>query len=323
MIGLSHCKVRNTHNSAKQFSFDGGFLRSTALKVFTQAQEGALEILCHYWLAKYCVHVKKSPDDRIVYSSKHRTSSVFTQKFAKKDVSLDPIDHEHCGFPHVHKKGRSKKLPVLPFRASQKESFHGYNMFASAKELSRCNHRLTKLLKPLIAPGVQNLMEDSRQVEHAKVNNAIIAAGGMKQWSLVSSGLKADKFSGNPFMRYLLSKPDKSTVVNYLLFWQSLDEILCEERVMRSSVLSAKNACYPYHCYHYQPVVTDIEEFLFLFVKSDAFKGVFLPTNLQKKMIHFLPKGLGKSLLTSAQMFAFKVTMYVCVCVFVSVCVCL
>ena len=337
VVGLSHCRLQNTRNTAKQFNFDGSFLRSAALKVFTQAQEGALEILCHYWLAKYCLHIKKSPNDRIVYSEKHRTSSMFTQKFAKKDAALDPIDHQHCGFPHVHNKGKSKKLPVLPYRALQEESFHGYNMFASAKELSQYNHRLTKLLKPLIAPGVQKLMEDSRQVKHPKTIAAVKVAGGVKQFSLVSSGLKADKFSGNPFMRYLLSKSDKSTVVNYLLFWQSLEEILCEEKVMRSPVLSRRNACYPYHCYHYQPVVTDIEEFLHLFVKPDAFKGVYLPTALQKKMITFLPKGLGKSLLTSAKHFAFKVDHFqsvglctvVCLCsscgqleVYICVCVC-
>jgi len=300
-------------DTESKFSFDESFIRSAAMKVFAKAQESSLEILCHYWLVKYCVHVKKDlPNDKpaAAYLEKHRTSSIFSQKFSRRDNSLETITHDYCSFPHSNMKRdeqRVKKLPVLSYRTSQKESFHGYYMFSSASELSRYNNTLTRLLKPLIAPSTQNLLETSRKVKQPRSLTAPKAGGAVKEYNIVFAGLKADSISGNPFMRYLLSKPGKMSVVNYLLFWQSIEEVLKEDKIMRRSVLAGRDSCYPYYCYHYQPMVTDIEEFIHLFVKPNAYKGVNLPSTLQKKMVDLLPRGLGKSLLNSAQMFAYKV----------------
>lgn len=314
VTGLSHCKVDGGRAPGSKFNFNGSFIRNAAMRVFAKAQESSLEILCHYWLAKHCVHTKKAPIDKstALYLGKHRTSSVFSQKVVRKDNSLDAVTHDYCSFPHINLKGEEKrtgKLPTLSFRTSQKPSFHGYNMFSTASELSRYNSCLTKLLKPLIAPGTQHLLDASRQIRQPKSLTGPRVAGGIKEYNLISSGLKADSISGNPFMRYLLSKSGKTSVVNYLLFLQSIEEILKEDKIMRRSVLSGRDTCYPYHCYHYQPMVTDIEEFIHLFVKPNAYKGVHLPLTLQKKMIDFLPRGLGKSLLNTAQMFAIKVSL--------------
>ena len=309
ITGLSHCKVGGCKGSESKFNFDGNFVRTAAMKVFAKAQESSLEILCQYWLPKYCVHTKKLLNEKSAVCGKHRTSSVFSQMVARKDNSLDTITHDHCTFPHINLKEEqmARKLPTLSYRTSHKQSFHGYNMFSTASELSRYNSTLTKLLKPLIAPGTQTLLDAARMVKQPKWLTGPRVAGGIKEFNIISSGLKADSFSGSPFMRFLLSKPGKTTVVNYLLFWQSIEEILKEDKIMRRSVLSGREACYPYHCYHYQPVVTDVDEFIHLFVKPDAYKGVNLPIWLQKKMIELLPKGLGKSLLNSAQMIAVKV----------------
>lgn len=312
VTGLSHCKVDGGKGAESKFSFDGSFIRNAAMKVFAKAQESSLEILCHYWLKKHCVHSRKVPNDEsaMAYNRRHRTSSVFSQKITKKDNSLNTITHDYCSFPHINLKGEGQRVGMLPAlldRTSKKQSFHGYNMFSTASELSRCNNTLTKLLKPLIATSTQNLLDASRQVKQPRSLTAPRVAGGIKEYNIISSGLKADSISGNPFMRYLLSKPGKSSLVNYLLFWQSIQEILKEDKIIRRTVLAGRDTCYPYHCYHYQPMVTDIEEFIHLFVKPNAYKGVHLPLTLQKKMIELLPRGLGKSLLNSAQMFAIKV----------------
>ena len=312
VTGLSHCKVDSGKGPQSKFNFDGSFIRSAAIKVFAKAQDSSLELLCHYWLAKHCVHAKRTSNDKPTgsYLGKHRTSSVFAQKITKKDNSLDAVTHDYCSFPHINSKSeeiRAGKLPTLSYRASQKTSFHGYNMFSTASELSRYNSSLTKLLRPLIAPGTHSLLDAARQVKQPSSLTGPRVAGGIKEYNIISSGLKADSIGGNPFMRYLLSKPGKASVVNYLLFLQSIEEILKEDKILRRSVLSGRDTCYPYHCYHYQPMVTDIEEFIYLFVKPNAYKGVRLPLTLQKKMMELLPRGLGKSLLNSAQIFAIKV----------------
>ena len=314
VTGLSHCKVDGSKETESKFTFDGSFIRNAAMKVFAKAQKSSLEILCHYWLVKYCVHAKKGPNDKPTsrYLGKHRISSVVPQKFTKKDNSLDAVTHDHCTFPHINLKAEDQKtgkLPALSYRTSQKQSFHGYNMFSTTTELVRCNSTLTKLMKPLIATGTQNLMEASRKVKPPRSLTALRVAGGIKEYNIISAGLKADSISGNPFMRYLLSKSGKTAVVNYLLFWQSIEEILKEDKIMRRTVLARRDTCYPYHCYHYQPLVTDVDEFIHLFVRPNAYKGVHLPKTLQKKMIDLLPRGLGKSLLNSAQMFAMKVSL--------------
>lgn len=310
ITGLSHCKVDGSRGSKSKFYFDGSFIRNAAMKVFAKAQESSLEILCQYWLPKYCVHDKRLLSKNSAISGKHRTSSVYSQIVPRKDNSLETITHDYCTFPHINLKGeeqRTRKLPTLSYRTSQKQSFHGYNMFSTASELSCYNSTLTKLMKPLIAPGTETLLNASRLAKQPKWLTGPRVVGGIKEYNIISSGLKADSFSGSPFMRFLLSKPGKTTVVNYLLFWQSIEEILKEDKIMRRSVLSGREACYPYHCYHYQPLVTDVDEFIYLFVRPNAYKGVHLPIWLQKKMIELLPMGLGKSLLNSAQMFAVKV----------------
>ena len=308
VTGLSHCKVDGNKETQSKFNFDGGFIRTAAMKVFAKAQESSLEILSHYWLAKHCVHAKKMPTDK-VYSRKHRATSVFPQKISKKDNALGPITHDYCSFPHINRKeGAHGKLPILSYRTLQKQSFHGYSMFSTASELTRYNSTLTRLLKPLITSSTQNSLDASRKLKQPRSLTPPRVAGGTKEYNIISFSLKADSISGNPFMRYLLSKPGKTLVVNYLLFWQSIEEILREDKIVRKSVLSGRDSCYPYPCYHYQPMVTDIEEFIHLFVKPNAYKGVNLPLTLQKKMIDLLPKGLGKSLLNSAQVFAIKVS---------------
>ena len=310
VTGLSHCKVDDCKGSESKFTFDGSFIRSAAMKVFAKAQNSSLEILCHYWLAKYCVHTKKAPKDTSTKLGRHRNSSVYSQMVARKDNSLDTVMHDYCSFPHINLKGdekKTEKLPVLSYRTSQKKSVHGYHMFSTTSELSRYNSTLTKLLKPLLAPSTQTLLDASRQIKEPRSLTGPRVAGGIKEYKMISSGLKVDGISGNPFMRFLLSKPGKAAVVNYLLFWQSIEEILKEDEIMRRSVLSGRDCCYPYHCYHYQPTVTDIEEFVHLFVKPNAYKGVNLPLTFQKKMMDLLPRGLGKSLLHSAKMYAVKV----------------
>ena len=122
----------------------------------------------------------------------------------------------------------------------------------------------------------------------------------------ITASLRADFFSGNPFLRYLKNITYNSKAVDRLLFWQSVECILTQDEARRwyqrfePQSLSDQNC--PYLSYsEVYPVASDLKELLHLFVKDGAPHKIDMAKEVRKELCMLLPKGLGQSLILAAQ----------------------
>jgi hypothetical protein len=125
------------------------------------------------------------------------------------------------------------------------------------------------------------------------------------------AALRADFTAGNPFMRYLKESKANPAIISYLLFWQSVENILTQDEMRRwynawKNITDEKEedeaSLSPYLSY-FEPylVAKNLKELCMYFLQSKSLHRVELPQNVVEGLVLLLPKGLGQGLLLAAQ----------------------
>jgi hypothetical protein len=165
-----------------------------------------------------------------------------------------------------------------------------------------------KALQLLLTPSTLTLFPKSTEstIKNCKDTSFPTeqAAGSLSPY--LTASLRADFVSGNPFLRHLKTVTFNSKAVDYLLFWQSVECILTQDETKRwyrhfNQSSNPDQTC-PYLSYSEQyPVASDLKELLHLFVKDGAPHKINLAAEVRKELCALLPKGLGQSMILSAQ----------------------
>lgn len=121
------------------------------------------------------------------------------------------------------------------------------------------------------------------------------------------AAMRADFTGGNCFLRYLKNRKSSTKTVSYLLFWQSVENILTQDEMRRwYTSWSLRNheeerPC-PYLSY-FEPllVAKNLEELCLFFLQPRSLHKVTLPPEMEDALRMLLPKGLGQGLLLAAQ----------------------
>ena len=123
----------------------------------------------------------------------------------------------------------------------------------------------------------------------------------------LSATIRSDSMAGNPFLRYLVQR-GTGEVLGYLLFWQSVENILTEDEMRRwYRRHMRKDTCPYFNSFEVYPIATNLKELLHLFVREKASYQIDLPSHVRNELVLLLPKGLGQHLLVSAQEYTAQV----------------
>lgn len=163
-----------------------------------------------------------------------------------------------------------------------------------------------RTLQLLLSPSTLTLFPQSAEsaVQHRKGVTSLVPRTTHLSPYLTAS-MRADFISGNPFLRHLKTTMYNSKAVNCLLFWQSVECILTQDEARRwyrrfEGSSSDQTCPYPSFLETY-PVASNLKELLHLFVKDGAPHRIDLSMEIRKELCVLLPKGLGQSLILSAQ----------------------
>ena len=124
------------------------------------------------------------------------------------------------------------------------------------------------------------------------------------------ASLRADFIAGNPLLRYFVSLQSEGLkALDHLLFWQSVETILTQDEMKRwyRRNKCAERTCPYLNYFEIYPVALNLQELLHLFIRERAHRRINLPEQVRKELSLLLPKGLGHSLLLSAQEYAAEV----------------
>lgn len=172
-----------------------------------------------------------------------------------------------------------------------------------------------RALQSLLSPSTLTLFPhsaDSPFKHHPDCCSSLMAETARLS-PYLTAALRADFISGNPFLRHLKTVVFDSKAADYLLFWQSVECILTQDEAKRwffhfNRGSSNDRPC-PYLSYlELYPVASDPKELLHLFVKDGAPHKIELAAEVRKELCVLLPKGLGQSLILSAQEIATEVS---------------
>lgn len=127
------------------------------------------------------------------------------------------------------------------------------------------------------------------------------------------AAVRADFTAGNPFLKYLKGTRPNPKAANYLLFWQSVENILTQDEMRRwytswcsSEHLGDKPT--PYLSY-FEPcfVAKNLQELCLFFLQPKSLHRISLPKDIEEGLQLLLCRGLGQGLLLAAQEHAGKV----------------
>ena len=131
----------------------------------------------------------------------------------------------------------------------------------------------------------------------------------------ICAALRADFTAGNPLQRFFKTTSRNPEAVNYMLFWQSIENILSQDEMRRWYTINCLRAAdkaddtpTPYLSY-FEPylVAKNLQELCLFFLQPKALHKVKLPRDMEEKLSLLLPKGLGQGLLLAAQEYAIQV----------------
>ena len=131
------------------------------------------------------------------------------------------------------------------------------------------------------------------------------------------ASLRADFTAGNPFLKFLKFFKNDIQAFNYMLFWQSVENILTQDEMkrwfngwtLRNFGEEAADKTSPYLSY-FEPyfLAKDLQQLCHFFLQPKALHKVSLPTRMVNELMSLLPRGLGRGLLLTAQDHASKVS---------------
>ena len=301
------------------------------IEILLMGQELIVRRLKEYWCPRYKLHLEdksrpQKSDHHLLQSDvdssqwykigarilsiseldKHKRrhkSQIYLPRIIN-DKGKDRIDVRPKRMTHV--KTSSCKLPQLNVTpGTSKVNCVVENISVGSRDDVCDLDSNMKALQLLLTPSTLTLFPQCAEsaVKHSKA--APLMAQTARLSPYLTASLRADFISGSPFLRHLKTVMFNSKAVNYLLFWQSVECILTQDEAKRwyhhFNRGSSDQVC-PYLSYSEPyPVASDLKELLHLFVKDGAPYKIDLAAEVRKELLALLPRGLGQSLILSAQ----------------------
>ena len=281
---------------------EGNLLPSKRAGNLAGAQSIVLHSLKSYWCKRYVLHLntpsacsKLSPTVSTIAQSeeicrKHATTLHLPRIIT--DEGNSGADAQVKQISHI--KLNSCTLPVI----SSGTSLSGG---ASSKRFHQSFESGNKKGPPslLITPSTQALFPQCTASTYQHSSQRL-----HHLHSFLYASLRADFIAGNPLLRHFVSlQSEGRRALNHLLFWQSVENILTQDEMKRwyKRNKCAESTC-PYLSYfEIYPVALNLQELLNLFIREMAHHKINLPEQVRKGLSILLPRGLGQSLLLSAQ----------------------
>lgn len=272
---------------------------------------GAQNIILHnlksYWCKRYALHLNKCSTrsrsevrhtiSNIAQStgicrrhtdSLHLPQIVTDSGNSSADTQAKQLSHSNlnnCTLPVINSSGLLQ------------------NTTKTASFVSSYESRKMKGPSLLITPSTQALFQQSVTSTSQPLQCSSRSRPPHLQPYLCGS-LRSDFIASNPLLRHFASlRSEGLKALHHLLFWQSVESILTQEEMKRwyRNHNCTENTC-PYLTYfEVYPIAANLQELLRLFIRERAPHKVDLPREVRQQLCLLLPKGLGHSLLISAQ----------------------
>ena len=272
---------------------------------------GAQNIILHnlksYWCKRYALHLNKCSTrsrsevrptiSNIAQSTgicrRHTDSLHLPQIVTDSDNSSADTQPKQLSHSNLN----NCTLPVI------NSSGLLQNTTKTASFVSSYESRKMKGPSLLITPSTQALFQQSVTSTSQPLQCSSRSRPPHLQPYLCGS-LRSDFIASNPLLRHFASlRSEGLKALHHLLFWQSVESILTQEEMKRwyRNHNCTENTC-PYLTYfEVYPIAANLQELLHLFIRERAPHKVDLPREVRQQLCLLLPKGLGHSLLISAQ----------------------
>ena len=277
---------------------------SSRLKALVKAQAIVMQNLKTYWCKRYVIKLQESLSScalkETISEICRRETVLVTHKSSPAhlpriivDEGKGSDDRETRKLSHLQLSESACKLPLVKSSGSLlSDGSNSYDRDSVELVISPSTQELFTLLVPskLQTPNPEEHVHD------------------LPFHPYLFASLRADFMAGNPILRHFQRSPK---VVNYLLFWQSVENVLTRDEMRRWCHRQAKTNVHPYSA-HFEtyPIANTPSEVVRLFIKRRAHHKIDLPSDVSNELILLLPKGLGQSLLLSAQDYVAKVAMH-------------
>lgn len=302
------------------------------VKELVQCQTRALETLREYWCQRYAL---KHRDER--FGSKELFLSKKPHPSSSRACSVDKLMRRSArqssyrpeSLPLVesgesvaaregtrrasHIKISTSKIPFL-YSGEKNVVTQAVSNDTLAKSTilarSEPNTLLSSSAYSLISRSSSSLLQKELTLE---------MSDDVQLESFLCAALRADFTAGNPFLRYLKEVKSNPACVSYLLFWQSVENILTQDemrrwytmwRLVNKEEVDDTPTSVPYLSY-FEPylVAKNPQELCLFFLQSRSLHKVDLPDDVTEGLALLVPKGLGQGLLLAAQEYAIKVSL--------------
>ena len=276
------------------------------------AQNIVLHNLKSYWCKRYILHLNKC-------STRSRSEVRHTISNIAQSAGICRKHTDSLHLPQiVTESGNSgadtqaKQLSHGNLNECTLPGINSSGLLGTATKTARfvSSYESRKMKGPslLITPSTQALFQQSVTSTSQPLKN--ISRPPHLQPYLCGS-LRSDFIASNPLLRHFASlRSEGLKALYHLLFWQSVESILTQEEMKRwyRKHKCTENTC-PYLTYfELYPVAANLQELLRLFIRERAPHKVDLPREVRQQLCLLLPKGLGHSLLISAQDHAAEVS---------------
>ena len=276
---------------------------SARLGALVKAQAVVLQNLRSYWCKRYVINLQESftnctlNRDTISGICRRETDQIARRTSPSSYLPRIIVDEgkgsdgqQPRKLPHLQLSENKCKLPLVNSQLSGRSSV--------------CERGPVELV---ISPSTQELFTASTTCRLQSPTNLTEHVHDLPVHPYLFASLRADFMAGNPILRHFRGRPQ---VVNCLLFWQSVENILTRDEMCRWCQRRAKTNVHPYSA-HFEtyPIANTPRELLRLFIKRRAHHKIDLPSDVRNELILLLPKGLGQSMLLSTQDYVAKVEM--------------
>ena len=227
-------------------------------------------------------------------------------------VSSDSLSTEDGTKKASHIKISTSKIPLL-FTGEKK-------LVANATSNDTfANNTMNTIMEPddLISSSMYSLLsESSSSLLRFDLREEISDSVHLEPF--LCAALRADFTTGNPFLRFLKVVKRSADAVNYMLFWQSVENILTQDEMRRwytswcvQNLENEDDKPSPYLSY-FEPYVVakNLQELCLFFLQPKSLHKVRLPEDMEQQLGLLLPRGLGQGLLLAAQEYAAQVSGY-------------
>ena len=272
---------------------------------------GAQNIILHnlksYWCKRYALHLNKC-------STRSRSEVRHTISNIAQSTGICRRHTDSLHLPQIVTDSGNSSADTQPKQLSHSNlnnctlpvinsSGLLQNTTKTASFVSSYESRKMKGPSLLITPSTQALFQQSVTSTSQPLQCSSRSRPPHLQPYLCGS-LRSDFIASNPLLRHFASlRSEGLKALHHLLFWQSVESILTQEEMKRwyRNHNCTENTC-PYLTYfEVYPIAANLQELLRLFIRERAPHKVDLPREVRQQLCLLLPKGLGHSLLISAQ----------------------